>query len=64
MNHPFSQDRKCIFFINDQKCQGLILKEYEELGGPEDGQGYIIVKDIKSKKILHVLKEDVIEIID
>ena len=64
MNHPFSPDRKCIFYRKNKKSKGVILKEYEELGGPEDGQEYIIVKEIKTKRILHVKKEDVLEIIN
>ena len=40
------------------------MGEYEENGGPNDGQQYIIVEDKETLKVKHIKKEDVLEIID
>jgi hypothetical protein len=64
MKTPFPFRRKCIYYKSKKRSSGFILEEYEEKGGPEDGQEYILIEDEKSKNILHVKKEDVIEIIN
>ena len=56
--------RRCVYNDKAKTRKGTIVGEYEENGGPNDGQQYIIVEDKKTSKVKHVKKEDVLEIID
>lgn len=64
MKTPFPFRRKCIYYKDKTRSYGFILEQYEEQGGPEDGQEYILIEDESSGSILHVKKEDVLEIIN
>ena len=64
MKTPFPFRRKCIYYKNKKRLTGFILEEYEEQGGPQDGQEYILIEDEVSTNISHVKKEDVLEIVD
>jgi len=55
--------RRCVYNDKSKTKKGTIVGEYEENGGPNDGQSYIIVEDEETSKIKHVKKEDVLEII-
>lgn len=55
--------RHCVYNDKSGTKKGMILGEYEENGGPNDGQDYIIVEDTDTSNIKHIKKEDVLEII-
>tara|TARA_B110000495_G_C23042996_1_gene627270 strand:+ start:2760 stop:2951 length:192 start_codon:yes stop_codon:yes gene_type:complete len=61
--NPGESKRKCVYNDKFKTKKGTIMGEYEENGGPCDGQYYIIVEDDETMKIKHVKKEDVLEII-
>ncbi|MGI9357826.1 MAG: hypothetical protein ACR2ON_00315 [Paracoccaceae bacterium] len=56
--------RHCVYNDRTRTKKGVIIGEYEENGGPNDGQEYIIIEDEQTSKIKHVKKEDVLEIIN
>tara|TARA_B110000495_G_C22565831_1_gene341083 strand:- start:138 stop:332 length:195 start_codon:yes stop_codon:yes gene_type:complete len=60
----FSRKRYCLFNTKKGTEKGLIIGEHTESGGKEDGQEYIIIEAIKTQKIKHIKKEDVLEIIE
>lgn len=56
--------RACVYSVKGKSLKGYILDDYEECGGPQDGQIYIIVLDKNTHEEVHVKKEDVLEIIE
>ena len=54
--------RHCVYNEKTKTKKGFILGDYEENGGPNDGQHYVIIEDKKSKKIKHIKLEDVQEV--
>lgn len=55
-------NRKCIYTTKEGTKKGVIITDYEEVGGPEDGQDYVIIEDFETKKIKHVKIENVLEV--
>jgi len=60
----YTPGQKCSFQLKGKASKGLILNTYEELGGAEDGQRYVVVEDLQTKKVRHIKDTDVIEIIN
>ncbi len=56
--------RACIYLCKGKNKKGFIIDEYEESGGPLDGQGFVVIQDKESHEELHIKKEEVLEIID
>ena len=57
-------NRKCLYINKGGTHRGIIINQYEEVGGKDDGQIFIIVKDSKTKKSNHVPIECILEILD
>lgn len=55
-------NRKCIYTTTEGTKKGVIITDYEEVGGAEDGQDYVIIEDSETKKIKHVKIENVLEV--
>ena len=55
--------RKCLYIDKSGTKKGIITGEYEEIGGKDDGQLFIIVKDIKTNEVKHIEIEQVQEIL-
>lgn len=53
--------RRCVYLEGPQTRKGFILDDYEEAGGPNDGQHYAVVEDSETKKLKHVKIEDIQE---
>ena len=56
--------RSCIYICKGKNKKAFILDEYEEQGGPLDGQEFLILEDQETNEEVHVKKEHVLEIID
>ena len=57
-------NRKCIYVTSEGARKGIILSDYEEVGGPKDGQDYVIIEDSETKKVKHIKIEEVMEVIE
>jgi hypothetical protein len=58
----WKRNRKCVYNEKTKLKKGFILGDYEESGGPSDGQHYVIVEDEETKKVKHVKLEDIQEV--
>lgn len=56
--------RHCVYNDKAGTKKGIIISEYQENGGPNDGQDYMLIEDIETSKTKHIKKEDVQEIIN
>lgn len=57
--HKYTPGQECSFAKRGELRRGLILNAYEEIGGANDGQTYVVVRDVRSKKILHIKDFDI-----
>ena len=58
----WKRERRCVYNDKIGTKKGFILGDYEEQGGPNDGQTFVIIEDEESKKIKHVKLEDILEV--
>jgi hypothetical protein len=62
--HKYTPGQKCSFTTKGRLRFGRILITYEEIGGANDGQTYISIKEDQSKKTLHIKDSDIVSTVN